>query len=1519
MSTIKGENQRANPLEFIKDVAKYFMDFLESDFHKQKNPKRSIRLRDSDNLLVGINLGKYPSFTTLVWKEVIRALQGQTIHELSKGTHRSNIPRNLIDLVEVHVRKISDAQVERVTKAISEEILKAASANRKDYDQALTMSLDAATRTVKEGLVLPFVKHLEKPIENQNLGDEEVIYLMEEELTAVLVRLLENKVSELLNQILAENKPEVAKELATVFQLQDIQPRIRSFFESFKVGDLFTEMFEMERNRRILDKQEFYLYFCDIQFDKAKYPIFYVPFAVERKEDHFSIEFDYQVYINKKALEYIVQEYNEQKGVKGRLQSISERIIYLSQHKDDFGQFVTSVLSEISAHFGLDTVIDISSSEAQRARSLLVNVTNSCYVTLFDKSDEALVNDYEDILQLLSDDDNILAGIFNTLIDDFIHNNPKSFNREVEDEWDDAGTNDKLVYTSPIPLNSEQLQILAAVKKDGCKYITVEGPPGTGKSHTITAIVFDAILKNQSVLVLSDKKEALDVVEDKITSTLRSVRPDDRFQNPILRLGKIGSNYSQILSTTAIGDIKNHYRAVRKGYDDIESNISKIGNTLREDIEAEIVAYSEINLSEVRELIKLEASYERDGYPLEIGEVIARDESATTLEEFRGALINLRDTLTDSHRDSDASQLLKTLGIPPRALKSLKGLGRALHALSKVSKIIEQLKRDCGSELPSLVAVKQIHADDIGVLRGYLEHYTGLKHWLFGYTFRRKQLEALDSELKRKMPYLTLSMPHENVSALHSLKGICEAALMLKDDSDWPEQLDYLNTVYQFLTNERLATSLESLLKLADDLNFLEELSQRLPNTFSSFHINVASLESLFDNELTRADEPTFQQVVRYLDVRQRILRAFRSIPNYGYTETMKQLESLVTAQMTYLLDGRLIEFYENNKATAKALREIIRKKQRFPKDEFGRLKEAFPCILAGIRDYAEYIPLEPEIFDLVIIDEASQVSIAQAFPALLRARKVLILGDRKQFSNVKAAQARTTTNREYLNILERSFRRHVSQDPTKLIKLAKFNIKTSILEFFEFIHNYNAQLLKHFRGYKEIISYSNQFFYQNSLQVMKIRGLPVQEVLRFEPLQHDGKKELIPNTNMPEIEFIVSELLKLKESGSKQSVGIITPHTNQQKLLIDKINELPERNYLFDTFNLKIMTFDTCQGEERDIVFYSMVANPESDRLWGIFIKDLDSVDVEEEGKIKAQRLNVGFSRAKEQMVFVLSKPVKEFAGSVGQALRHYEYTLQEAQKERDAAEVDSNSPMESVVMNWFYQTTFWRENKEHIGFTPQFEIGKYLKQLDPNYNEPEYQVDFLLTFQDYGGKPHNIIMEYDGFREHFGHEDAVTKYNFENYYSDEDVYRERVLESYGYKFLRINKFNVGDNPIRTLDQRIDALINGKPLSNHIISGIQQTVQGLQTGNMKECPKCHDVYSIQDFKDDSLVTGFGRICNHCKGLVWEPRQSVGVEQGEKPEQFCPNCGARMILRNGRYGKFYGCSKFPYCRGTRRL
>ena len=73
-----------------------------------------------------------------------------------------------------------------------------------------------------------------------------------------------------------------------------------------------------------------------------------------------TIEFDSQVYINKKALEYITQEYNQEKGKKGNLKTISERIIYLAQHQNDFRDVVSEILSEITNFFELDKSIDIN-------------------------------------------------------------------------------------------------------------------------------------------------------------------------------------------------------------------------------------------------------------------------------------------------------------------------------------------------------------------------------------------------------------------------------------------------------------------------------------------------------------------------------------------------------------------------------------------------------------------------------------------------------------------------------------------------------------------------------------------------------------------------------------------------------------------------------------------------------------------------------------------------------------------------------------------------------------------------------------------------------------------------------------------------------------------------------------------------------------------------------------------------------------------------------------------------------
>ena len=1504
-----------NPtLNFIREVAKYFMDFLETDFHKRRNPKRSVKLHSEDNLLLGLNLDKYPSFNALVWEAINHNFGKDVLNKIGKGVFKTSIPQNLLDLINLQIDKLSVKNVSKIILEMAEVIENSAVTYKKEYDKALAVSLENASTLVKQGLVIPFVQSLEKSLENLQLGDENSVFIMEEELAEVLMKLLENKISEILKLLLSGNKTDIAKEIKRVFSLREIRENLIEFFDDFKVTDLFAEIFEMDRNRSILDKQEFYLYFCDITFNKAKYPIFYIPLALTKNDDAFSLEFDAQVYINKRALEYIVQEYNKDTGKKGGLNSVTERIIYLAQHQEDFQDFVEQVVGELANFFEVDRGIDTTSAAKQTGKSLMVRISNSCYITLFDKSDEALVNDYEEILQMIGSD-SILGEAFNKLIDDFIHKNPEPFNPAIEEGWNSEEVGEKLVSASPIPLNSEQRQILSAIKKDGCKYIIVEGPPGTGKSHTITAIVFNTILNNQSVLVLSDKKEALDVVEDKITETMNKVRHDKNFQNPILRLGKTGSTYSQILANSAIDKIKLHYWAVKKDYENLEDGISNSVDALKEDLEAEAVSYGNIEMTDLREVTLLENEFKEKKLPFDWHEVLAEPESSVELEELRKVLLNLKQI-------PNRSAFLQYFEIPLEQFDNISSFQNFLGVLGQLGQIVFKVKEIYRQQIKSVAVLGRVNANDLVAARKYIGNYNDLKGWLFGYAFKKQPLEELRKQISTHLPLTGSGNIHQNIRSLKDTVEIYNYVLRLKDElgDKALSKIDYLNIIHNLLRDDAVSTSLQEVINLNQDILYVHSLQEKYPKTFREVGINPENLGSYRKNALTELGDTEFDKLVRFLNLKQKLQSDFGKIESSNYPNQKEVIENLITTQMTYLMDGRLIKFYEYNKATAKTLRDIIKSKQRFPKEEFAKLKEAFPCILAGIRDYAEYIPLEPDIFDLVIIDEASQVSIAQAFPALLRAKKVLILGDKKQFSNIKAAQAKSDTNREYLNNLEYSFKKNISQDTAKLVRLGKFNIKTSILEFFEYISNYNIQLVKYFRGYKEIISYSKEFFYQGNLQVMKIRGKPIDEVLKFSIIPHDGKMEIKSNSNSLEVDFIISELRKLRDREETPSVGIITPHTDQQKLLVEMINNLPERDYYFDKLKLKIMTFDTCQGEERDIIYYSMVATKEYDHLWGVFVRDLGSVDVEEDGKIKAQRLNVGFSRAKERMHFVLSKPLEDFNGSIGEALKHYHYQLEEAKKERSIAEVDKNSKMEPEVLHWFYQTKFWKDNQDNIvDFIPQFKIGEYLKQLDPTYNHPMYKVDFLLVYKDELGKEHKIIIEYDGFNEHFTHLDEVNQSNYQSYYTEADLYREKVLESYGYRFLRINRFNAGDNPVKTLESRINAIIKGGTGNNGLLDGIHATIDGLENGRMKECPKCKEIRGVDDFRDSSRLTGFGRFCRFCK----KAKVQATAKQTPKPyilsDKICPRCSSRMILRRGRYGQFYGCSKFPYCKATLRV
>ena len=311
------------------------------------------------------------------------------------------------------------------------------------------------------------------------------------------------------------------------------------------------------------------------------------------------------------------------------------------------------------------------------------------------------------------------------------------------------------------------------------------------------------------------------------------------------------------------------------------------------------------------------------------------------------------------------------------------------------------------------------------------------------------------------------------------------------------------------------------------------------------------------------------------------------------------------------------------------------------------------------------------------------------------------------------------------------------------------FDIKRSVLEFFDNFANYRIMLRKHFRGYQELIGFSSRYFYNGELQAIKIRNVAIADTIRFDIVDASAPKEQLRNVNQAEADFILEALAELLDNEQPPTVCVITPFREQQQYISRLVLNHERGEDMRRRLKLKVLTFDTCQGLEREIVIYSMVETVERRILNYIFPITIEGIEDTVEEKLKAQRLNVGLSRAQEMMWFVLSKPVADFNGSIGTALRHYEGRLKEGDT-AEAAQTDPKSKMESKVLAWLQQSQFVQRREEAIRISPQFPVGKYLQQLDKRYQHPEWKVDFLVTCESEKGTI-EIIVEYDGFEYHF------------------------------------------------------------------------------------------------------------------------------------------------------------------------
>jgi very-short-patch-repair endonuclease len=387
---------------------------------------------------------------------------------------------------------------------------------------------------------------------------------------------------------------------------------------------------------------------------------------------------------------------------------------------------------------------------------------------------------------------------------------------------------------------------------------------------------------------------------------------------------------------------------------------------------------------------------------------------------------------------------------------------------------------------------------------------------------------------------------------------------------------------------------------------------------------------------------------------------------------------------------------------------------------------QAVPCWVLPQWRVSETIPPEVGLFDLVVIDEASQSDI-WALPALLRGRKVLVVGDHKQVSPSAVGMAE-----EKIKDLTHRF---LAAQPHG----AQMTPDKSIYDLARVVFAGNSVMLKeHFRCVPAIIEFSNREIYRGDIRPLRVPKANE----RLDPPLVDvfvrgGNRQ--GDVNEPEAQAIVAEIESILADPifDGRSIGVVTLLGTSQAARIHTL--VNERISPVDVLSRKIAVGPppVFQGRERDIMMISMVLGP-GDRAAA------NRADME-------QRFNVALSRARDRMYLFRSVPETQFKEETlnGKVISHFKQPFRQDTKRVQELRERCESGFERDMFDVLVQ----------LGF-----------RVQPQVPCGGYRIDMVIE----GNEGRRLAIECDGDR-----------YHGPGQWQD-DMSRQRVLERAGWTFWR-------------------------------------------------------------------------------------------------------------------------------------
>ncbi len=394
-------------------------------------------------------------------------------------------------------------------------------------------------------------------------------------------------------------------------------------------------------------------------------------------------------------------------------------------------------------------------------------------------------------------------------------------------------------------------------------------------------------------------------------------------------------------------------------------------------------------------------------------------------------------------------------------------------------------------------------------------------------------------------------------------------------------------------------------------------------------------------------------------------------------------------------------------------------------------VKSALPCWIMPHSRVSESLPAELGIFDLVIVDEASQSTLS-ALPALFRAKQILVVGDDKQVSPDNVGLNMEQSNALALRFLS-------AQVPMFVEPMRQ---ESSLYDLARVIFSADRFMLReHFRCAAPIIEFSKRLFYENELRPLRLSKASERlDPVLSDVLVLDGYRKGRGKTNPPEADYIIEELGRIAGDPSfdGRTMGITTLLGTEQAALIYSRIENELGIPFIEKYRIRVGDPAAFQGDERDIMFLSMVATPGNATA-------LSGLPYE-------QRFNVAASRARERMILVRSIELDQLSPNdkLRRALlEHFRSPFPNDTEDAADARLRCESDFEREVFDALHDRGYALDTQVRVG---------------------QHRIDIVVE----GDEDRRLAIECDGDRFH-GPEHWPA-----------DMQRQRTLERAGWRFWR-------------------------------------------------------------------------------------------------------------------------------------